>query len=180
MAGRLFAVVGPSGAGKDTLIDAAIAARPDLLRVRRVITRPAKAGGEDFEGVSAPEFARRVASGAFALHWQAHRLSYGVPRTFEAALAQGRDVIFNGSRAILPLAFDLYPDMSILLVTASPETLARRLAARGRESGDQIETRLARADYSVAPGLPVRQVSNDGDLALAVQAFLAALQPESV
>jgi ABC-type glutathione transport system ATPase component len=37
--GRLFAVVGPSGAGKDTLIDAGRAARPDLLIVRRVITR---------------------------------------------------------------------------------------------------------------------------------------------
>ena len=43
MSGRLFAIVGPSGAGKDTLIQGALAARPGLSVVRRVITRPTSA-----------------------------------------------------------------------------------------------------------------------------------------
>ena len=68
MAGRLFAIVGPSGGGKDTLMAAAQTARPGLHLARRVITRPETAGGEPFEGVGAEEFARRAASGAFALH----------------------------------------------------------------------------------------------------------------
>ena len=76
---RLFFVVGPSGAGKDTLLSGAIAADPALHWVRRVITRPESAGGEPFEGVSAPEFAARLARGDFALHWDAHGLRYGVP-----------------------------------------------------------------------------------------------------
>ena len=74
MGGRLFALVGPSGAGKDTLLAAASAARPDLVIVQRVITRPESAGGEPFEGVTPAEFARRNAAGLFALHWQAHGL----------------------------------------------------------------------------------------------------------
>ncbi|MBU0641703.1 MAG: phosphonate metabolism protein/1,5-bisphosphokinase (PRPP-forming) PhnN [Alphaproteobacteria bacterium] len=180
MVGRLHAVVGPSGAGKDTLIDAARAVRRDLAVARRVITRPTSAGGEDFEGVSVEEFDRRLEAGEFALHWEAHGLKYGVPIEIEIALNEGRDVVFNGSRAILPEAYALYPNMGVLLITASPEVLAERLAARGRESRAEIEKRLARAEYDIAPGLPVRRVNNDGALDEAVAAFLAALQPERV
>ncbi len=77
--GRLFIVVGPSGAGKDTLIAGAKVLRPDLHWARRVITRAEVAGGEPFEGVSLEEFNTRRDAGEFALHWQAHGLSYGVP-----------------------------------------------------------------------------------------------------
>ena len=55
-AGRLILVVGPSGAGKDTLIDAAVARRAGLARARRVVTRPEEAGGEDFEAVTPERF----------------------------------------------------------------------------------------------------------------------------
>jgi ribose 1,5-bisphosphokinase len=178
--GRLYAVVGPSGVGKDTLIEAALERRRDLAVAKRVITRPTEAGGEDFEGVTVEEFDRRVATGDFALHWEAHGLKYGVPISIDVALSEGRDVLFNGSRAILPEAYALYPNMGVLLITASPEVLATRLAARGRESRAEIEKRLARAGYDIAPGLPVRRVENDGALEEAVDAFLKALQPESV
>ncbi len=92
----IFAVVGPSGAGKDTLIAGAVAARPDLRLVRRVITRPTEAGGEPFDGVTEAEFLSRLDAGAFALHWQAHGLHYGIPAD---QLAGPGDVVFNGSRA---------------------------------------------------------------------------------
>lgn len=180
MAGRLIAVVGPSGAGKDTLIAAARAARPDLHVVRRVVTRPEEAGGEPFEGVSEAEFARRKAAGEFALDWRAHGLSYGIPASIDAALAEGRDVLFNGSRAMLGMAWELYPCLCVVHVTASIPVLAERLAARGRESREEIARRLARASYEIPYGVPIRVVENDGPLADSVAAFLAALQPERV
>lgn len=178
MPGRLVAVVGPSGAGKDTLIAAARAARPGLHVVRRVITRPEEAGGEPFEGVTPAEFARRKAAGAFALDWEAHGLCYGIPADIDTALAQGRDVVFNGSRAMLGAAWEHYPGLSVIHVTASVPVLADRLAARGRESREDIARRLARASYEIPYGIPIRVVQNDGSLAQAVTAFLAALQPE--
>ncbi len=178
MAGRLFAVVGPSGAGKDTLIAAARARRPGLVVARRVITRPAEACGEPYEGVDAAEFARRSAAGGFALEWRAHGLSYGIPEAIDRALRAGRTVVFNGSRAMLGAAAERYPGLCVVHVTASIPILAARLAARGRESRGEIAERLARARYEIPAGIPVRTVINDAGLEPAVEAFLAALAPD--
>jgi len=177
VAGRIFAVVGPSGAGKDTLMAEARRRRPELHLVRRVVTRPEEAGGEPFEGVSREEFARREAEGAFVLTWQAHGLRYGIPATIDRALAEGRDVLWNGSRGVLGRAWEVVPNLTVIHVTASPPVLAARLAARGRESREEIERRLARAAYEIPYGPPIRVVRNDGALEEAVAAFLAALQP---
>lgn len=175
--GRIFAVVGPSGAGKDTLIEAARRARPDLAVVRRVITRPESAGGEDFEGVGEAEFLARRAAGEFALDWKAHGLRYGIPA---AALAvAGRDVIFNGSRAALERAVAVLPDLRVIRVSAPSSVLVERLVARGRESRAEIEARVLRASYDIPDGLPVMDVRNDGTVAEGVVRFLAALQPVS-
>lgn len=177
MTGRLFAVVGPSGAGKDTLIDAARLARPAMVVARRVITRPASAGGEDFDGVSLPEFSARKAAGAFALDWKAHGLCYGIPAETLALRDTGRDVLFNGSRAALDAAARLWPDLTVIRVSAPSAVLMERLLARGRETRDQIADRISRASYDVPQGLQVVDVVNDGALDLAIARFLAALQP---
>lgn len=181
--GRLFAIVGPSGVGKDTVMDAVCAARPDILRARRVITRPAEAGGEVFEGVDESEFARRVAAGDFALTWGAHGLYYGIPRGIEDAMSGGRPVIFNGSRAVLPAAKLRYPDMVVILLTADPDTLADRLSERGRESAADIRNRLARASLTLPEGLDAVEICNDGPLDDTVAQVLAVIdgpQPDRV
>ncbi|KPQ11573.1 MAG: alpha-D-ribose 1-methylphosphonate 5-triphosphate diphosphatase PhnM [Saliniramus fredricksonii] len=171
--GRLVAVVGPSGAGKDALIDAALSQRPDLRRVRRVITRPADAGAEDHEAVDEAEFDRRRTRGEFAFHWQAHGLAYGIPRAALAPLNEGRTLIFNGSRAALAAAQAHDPSLAVVVITADDETLARRLAARGRETPDGIAARLARGRFPAPVGAHI--VENDADLTTGVARFLAVL-----
>lgn len=170
----IFAVVGPSGAGKDLLIRGALAARPDLHLVRRAITRPADAGGEDHEAITEDDFAVRVARGDFALFWQAHGLSYGLPKT---EVERPGDVIFNGSRAVLPEAAQVFPDLRVIVVTAPDDILAARLAARGRESPDNIRDRLARAAFTLPEGIAARTVVNDATPAEGVARLVAALQP---
>lgn len=179
MSGALFAVVGPSGAGKDTLMTAAAARLRAVTLVRRVITRAGDAGGEDFEGVTVEEFARRRDAGEFVLHWGAHGLFYGIPRAIEWDLAAGRLVLFNGSRAIMPEAQRRFPGLTVLHVTAPVPVLAERLAARGRETAGDIAARLIRAGYDLPDGLNVKTIRNDSDLDGAVDAFVAALQPVS-
>ncbi|MBB1490949.1 MULTISPECIES: phosphonate metabolism protein/1,5-bisphosphokinase (PRPP-forming) PhnN [unclassified Paracoccus (in: a-proteobacteria)] len=168
----IFAVVGPSGAGKDTLIEGALRARPGLRLARRVITRPTGAGGEDFEGVTPAEFAARKARGEFALDWQAHGLSYGIP---SAQVRGDGDVIFNGSRAALPAAQAVFPDLRVIVITAPPELLARRLAARGRETPGDIAERLDRAGFDLPDGLATATVMNDATPDEGVARLLAAL-----
>jgi ribose 1,5-bisphosphokinase len=170
----IVAVVGPSGAGKDTLIRGALAARPDLRQVRRVITRPADAGGEDFDGVDEAEFDRRLTAGAFALHWQAHGLRYGIPADQVAGTGT---VLFNGSRAALAAAAAAFPGLRVILVTAPPAVLAARLAARGREQAAEIAARLDRGGFALPAGIAAAEVVNDGAPEVGVARLLAALPP---
>jgi ribose 1,5-bisphosphokinase len=168
----IHAIVGPSGAGKDTLIRGALAARPDLRLARRVITRPATAGGEDFDGVTEAEFAEMQARGEFALDWAAHGLRYGIPRV---QVTGPGDILFNGSRAALPLAARVFPGLRVIVVTAPDAVLASRLADRGRETAGDITARLARADFALPPGISAVTVVNDGTEQDGVARLLAAL-----
>ncbi|MCA3366109.1 MAG: phosphonate metabolism protein/1,5-bisphosphokinase (PRPP-forming) PhnN [Roseomonas sp.] len=172
----LIAVVGPSGAGKDTLMAATRAALTQDSRfrfVRRAITRPADAGGEDHEALTEAAFAERRAAGGFALAWEAHGLRYGIPRDIEADMATRRVVIANLSRAALPEAGARYR-LRVLNITAPIELLAARLAMRGRESAADIAARLAR-EVALPDGLDIERVINDADVAEGVARVLAVL-----
>jgi phosphonate metabolism protein PhnN/1,5-bisphosphokinase (PRPP-forming) len=170
--GVLILVVGPSGAGKDTMLDAArraLAARSRFHFARRVVTRPVDAGGEDHEPATEAEFATR----AFALQWQAHGMRYGIPTTIADELAGGQVVVANVSRTVLADAARRFPARAIL-VTAPAAVLADRLAARGREAAAAIAARLAR-EVPLPPGLPVEIVLNDATPEIGAARFLAAL-----
>src|ERR1700733_8682480 len=138
----LVLVVGPSGAGKDTLLNAArdaLSGNPRFRFVQRVITRPADPAGEDHEPVTEAEFIARD----FALHWQAHGLRYGIPADVADDVASGVVVVANVSRAVIAEAAARFP-VRVIEVTAPPRILAERLAVRGRETEADIAARLAR------------------------------------
>ena len=174
MTGRLIAVVGPSGAGKDTLLAGVLAARPDWEVVRRVITRPV-GPGEDHEPVGMAEFETRRALGQFALHWQAHGLHYGIPGSVLARVRGGTTVLFNGSRAALPQARAVWPWLEVVMVTAPVPVLAARLSARGRESTGEVAARLQRS--LLPPPEGARMVVNDAGVTEGVARLLAVLSP---
>ena len=163
----LVLVVGPSGAGKDTLLAGARRALPAARFVRRVITRPAAAGGEDHDAVTDAEFSQR----AFALQWEAHGLRYGIPADIVDDLAAGRLVIANVSRGVIAEAVARF-GARVVEVTAPPEVLAARLAARGRETAADVAARLARS-VPLAEG--AIQVMNDGSVEEGVARFVAAV-----
>lgn len=166
--GRFVAVVGPSGVGKDSVIAGVLAAKDDLLAVRRTVTRAPGLGGEDYYPVSEDVFKEAVANDEFCLHWRAHGLHYGIPTSVLQGVNNGRQYIANLSRTVLVEAADRFPDFVVIQLTASAQTLAHRLAGRGRESERDIAQRLARSDYPMPEGLPVYPVSNDGVLQLAI------------
>ena len=171
----LILVVGPSGAGKDTVLDGArvrLAGDPRFRFVRRAVTRPAAAGGEDHEAITEAEFDRRVAAGGFSISWRAHGLGYGVPADIGETIARNVVAVVNGSRTRIDAAAALFPTR-VIEITASPEMLAQRLAARGREPAGDISERLART--IALPDAAVDTIRNDGCVTAAVDRFVAVL-----
>ena len=135
MDGRLIYLMGPSGSGKDSLIEAARAPLQAINCevVRRVITRSAESVGEEAIGVSREEFGRRKDRGDFALCWHANGLDYGIPGVIDQWLKEGRDVLINGSRGHLAQALKRYPALLPILLTVKEDVLRARLLRRGRE-----------------------------------------------
>jgi ribose 1,5-bisphosphokinase len=178
-AGLMIAVVGASGVGKDSLINAArahFAGDPRIAFVRRVITRPADGATEDHIPASPDAFAALETSGGFAVSWSAHGLHYGIPADTHSAISAGKVLIANGSRAALA-AFQLaYPSLVVIEVTARPEVIAARLAGRGRESQAEIEKRLRRDAGQWHAACRHVTVDNSGNLDDAVRRFIAAIE----
>lgn len=146
MAGCLVLVVGPSGAGKDTLIRLAraeLAGEPRYVFPRRLVTRP-PSGDEDNDEIDEAAFARGCADGAFTLSWRAHGLGYAIPARAAELAATGHVVVCNVSRRIVEEARGKGLRVSVVEITAPPEILASRIAARGRPEDGDLAARLAR------------------------------------
>jgi ribose 1,5-bisphosphokinase len=179
--GRLVYVIGPSGAGKDSVIGYARerlgAEAGGHVFARRHITRPAESGGEDHIPIAPDLFERDCAAGRFALHWRGNGLGYGVSADMDLWLQAGRHVVLNGSRAYLPEASARYPTLLPVLIAIDPAVLGQRLLARGRETAGQIEERIRRAaelDKVDHPSLTV--IANNGPLRQAGEAFVSLLK----
>jgi len=177
--GALVLVVGPSGAGKDTLLAAAkraLAHDDRFMFARRVVTREAMVELEDHDTLDTAAFDREKLRGAYALDWEAHGLCYGVPIAIEAAMAEGRVVVLNTSRRVIERAMEKYPRCFVLLVTATPEVRASRLAGRGRETAEEIALRLGREGAPIPAGVDAVTIDNSGSLDAGIATFIGALR----
>ena len=144
--GRLILVVGPSGAGKDTLLGLAKSACVDdafIVFPRRVVTREASVS-EDNAQLAPGEFREALARGDFAMHWEAHGHRYGLPRSIDDDIRAGRTVVANVSRTVIAPARLAYASVVVVSITAPADVLAQRLAMRARNSDGALEDRLQR------------------------------------
>ena len=144
--GRLVLVVGPSGAGKDTLLRlarTACADDHDIVFPRRIVTRESSAAEDNIE-VTPGEFRRAREHGNFAVHWEAHGHSYALSAEINDDLRAGRTVVVNASRTVIGALRRSYANVVVVAITAPPDVLAQRLAARARHSDGNIAERLTR------------------------------------
>jgi len=177
--GWLILIVGPSGVGKDSLIDGArlaLSGDQSFDFAIRDINRAQTAGGEDHRAVTDEAFADIEASGGYALSWKAHGLSYGIPMAYEAALKRGVCVVANVSRTVIPLARTLYQPLAVIKISAPEALLRQRLTARGREGADEIEGRIKRAGEFEVNGRDVIDLSNDSTLELGITRLVDTLR----
>jgi len=182
--GRFVLVVGPSGAGKDTLIAGAKAGcsdDPTIVFLRRVVTRPAN-DAEDHDSLNDAAFYRAINDGAFSFWWNAHGLKYGIPRTADNDVRAGRTVVCNVSRGIVADVRTRYARVDVVLVTAPADVLTARLARRSRDTDGSLLERIKRSDAFAnfqanhvienigAPGTAVQQLLDviNGNISLSI------------
>jgi ribose 1,5-bisphosphokinase len=176
---HLVIVIGPSGSGKDTLIAGAkkaLSGNPDFYFARREITRPLAPGSEQHIAVSEETFQHREKTGAYAISWHAHGTWYGIRQSIEDNLADGKVVVFNGSRAAIEDAKKRFPGIRIIFITAPDNILAERLTARARESGLQVSERMLRNRQlaTIPDGATV--LTNTGSIAQTLDEFISILK----
>ncbi|MDZ4178205.1 MAG: guanylate kinase [Coriobacteriia bacterium] len=148
--GNLFIVSGPSGAGKGTLVRALLDRVPDLWLSVSATTRPPRPGeieGVHYRFLSGDDFDRLLAENGL-LEWaEVHGNRYGTPRAeVDRRIAEGCQVVLEIDPQGAQQVKAVMPESILVFVEApSMDELRRRLAHRGSETPDQIETRMATA-----------------------------------
>lgn len=155
MTGRLVILSGPSGVGKDTVLDAWHAVNPRVQRVIAYTTREPRKGevdGIDYHFVSRDRFNELIGAGAFLEHKEVFGNGYATPlHDMEAMLAAGKVAILKIDVQGALTAMHLRPDAtSIFLMPPSVEELERRIRGRASDSPDVIERRLQKAHDEIA------------------------------
>lgn len=182
MAGNIFVLSAPSGAGKTTLIQRLLAADPRLKFSISYTTRPPRPGevhGVDYYFISHADFLRLRESGALVEWVEQFGHFYGtgvdwVKRTITAGADALLDLEPRGAQAIKRL----FPAAVLIFVLPpSLEELERRLRTRGGLSPRELEQRLAqgRAEILKAPSYDYLVVNDDVEqAAAALRAILTA------
>jgi ribose 1,5-bisphosphokinase len=179
--GRLVVVVGPSGAGKDTLLRLAcdhFRGDAGIVFPRRIVTR-APSPDEDNEALSKADFTAAAVAGRFAFSWSAHGLEYALGASVDDHLRCGRTAVCNVSRSIVGALRRRYAALHVVLVTAPPDLLEARLAARGRTSDGAIGARIAHAappQRDLAPDLVIENVGHPNAGAMQLIAAIGELR----
>jgi len=176
--GPLVYVMGPSGAGKDSVLNLArerLAPTTPVVFAHRYITRAAEAAGENHIALSHAEFALRRSNNLFAFHWRAHGNEYGIGCEVRAWREAGLGVVVSGSRQHFLAMGGIDRDTHPVLITAPPERLAERLAARSREDSGAVAARLDRSEAYPVNDPRLMTIVNDGELSDAAEAFISLL-----
>jgi ribose 1,5-bisphosphokinase len=176
--GQLFYIIGASGVGKDSLINYSrrkINGTKSVVFAHRYITRPADSGGENHVELSMEEFRIRKEKGFFSLYWGSHQNWYGIGAEIDLWLSNHFNVVVNGSREYLVDAQTKYRNLVPVLITATPETLRKRLLERNRETTDEIEKRIQRSQEISFNPQNLITIHNDGSIEQAGELFISTI-----
>ncbi|MFQ3587456.1 MAG: guanylate kinase [Fimbriimonadaceae bacterium] len=168
MSGKLVILSGPSGVGKDTVLQRWTEINPDVVKVVSCTTRaprPGEVDGVDYHFLNAEAFHAKARSGQFLEYKMVHQNWYATPLDhMEALLANGKIAVLKidvqGALTALRLRSDA---LSIFLLPPSWEELERRIRGRASDSPEEIEVRLqnARDEIATAAEYAYRVVNDD-------------------
>jgi guanylate kinase len=178
--GNLFLVSAPSGAGKTSLVNAALDADPTLVVSVSHTTRPARGGevdGENYFFVSDDQFVQMIAEAKFLEHANVFGKRYGTSKAEVAAKrALGQDVILEIDWQGAQQVREAIPDaISVFVLPPSVEELAARLTARGEDTAQSIEKRLGEAKLDMSQAIHFDYLVINADFEKALQDFTSVV-----
>jgi len=150
MQGLLFIIAAPSGAGKSSLVNAVLADDPQLVLSISYTTRAARAGevnGREYHFVDRATFQRMLEAGEFPESAEVHGNLYATSQNQSGDVrARGRDIVLEIDWQGAQQVRRIFPDaVGIFILPPSRPELERRLRARGKDTEDAIQRRLAAA-----------------------------------
>lgn len=162
MAGKLFIISAPSGAGKTTLVEAVLGRLGWCYPLKKVITytckepRPNEKQGEDYHFICKKEFKAKMEQGFFIEWSEAYGCYYGSPRSIIDGVEHGFSYMLVIDRVGAEKIREKYKEAILIWIyTKNLEVLRERLEHRNTESSEQIECRLVCARREIAQELEV-------------------------
>lgn len=182
----LFVVLsGPSGAGKDTILQAALARDASLSTVATAKTRPPRPGerhGVHHLFLTETEFDAMLAAGEFLEHVQVYGHRSGVPRSVVRDLLQrgGTVIVRTDLQGVRTLRRTVPGAVTVCITVPDRDTLERRLRARNTDGEEDLQQRLAAAagEMDAADEFDYVLVNLDGREEEAVAALLELIRLE--
>lgn len=170
--GNVFVVSAPSGAGKSTLVQRLVRSVPGLVFSISFTTRrprPGEVDGQDYFFVDETRFEAMVQEGGFVEWVEVYGHRYGTGRTWlDGVLASGQDVLLDIETTGAMNLRRAIPDAHmIFILPPSAEALEQRLRSRGKDSDEQIRTRMkhARHEMELYPAYDYLVLNHDLELA---------------
>ena len=178
--GRLFIVSGPSGSGKTTLLRVARDHYGDMLYSVSHTTRkprPGERNGVDYHFIRKAEFEDSIIRGRWAEWAEVHGHYYGTDADFlKKGLAEGKDLLLDIDVQGTVKMLEQRPDsVTIFVIPGTPETLRTRLVARGSESDEEIEKRLAASKKEIQQMNIYRHIIVNDHLPTAIEALISVI-----
>ncbi len=180
----LIVISGLAGAGKDSVVRRLKERGCPFHFVVTATDRPPRAGevnGVDYFFVTTEEFQRMEREGELLEHAIVYGQRKGIPmQQVREALASGKDVIMRLDVQGAATVRRLVPEAVLIFLAAPEEELERRLRARGTDSPEQIQRRIAaaREEIKQLPAFDYVVVNRDGELDQATDTVLAIIKAE--
>jgi guanylate kinase len=181
MPGNLFVVVAPSGAGKTSLVNELLRREPNIRLSISFTTRPPRQGeehGREYHFVDRAAFESMIAAGEFLEHANVYGNYYGTSRRWiEEQLAGDHDVLLEIDWQGALQVRNLFPRMAgIFILPPSLQELRRRLEARGKDSRETIERRMAGAREDISHVLEFEYIIVNESFETAVADLVAVVR----
>lgn len=163
MSASLFLIVGNSASGKDTAINYALNKISNIKKAKRYITREAS-NTEDFISLNKQDFNKQD----YCLWWESYDKFYGVKKEDVIIhLINGTSIILNISRDVIEQAKNLWAKSYIVEFSVPVEIIKQRLNSRKRESNEEINKRIERANQGLNVNPEIIIDTSSPDLSIA-------------